>query len=495
MRLVLSGIWKMSLLCGGRILRSLALKRHQDDAATTSGVVNVRGCIVKPADVELQRRQVLRLLLAGGLGATALMGPGLLYANTQVRITGMRVSNEGQVTRLVFDLSGAVEHKVFTLSNPDRVVIDLTRTRSTANLNLPGNAPPPLRGVRHAPRNTHDLRLVLDLSAPTQPRSFLLNPGQGAGHRLVIDLQGGAAAPRPVVAAAPVARSRDVIVAIDAGHGGKDPGAIGPAGTYEKDIVLAIARRLERLVQNERGMRPVMIRTGDYFLPLRQRIDRAREQQADVFISIHADAAPNRNAQGSSVYILSDRGATSEAARWLAARENEADRRLGSVAIDNKDNVLASVLLDLSQTATLEASATLADALIGEMHRVGKVRSRQVERAAFAVLRSPDVPSVLVEAAFISNPEEERKLRDANFQQSIAQAILGGLRAYFNQHAPPGTLIAETRRQQHVIQRGETLSTIAQRYQLSAAELRQYNNLRNDRVQVGQVLRIPQRSS
>lgn len=443
---------------------------------------------------QARRRRFLQCLLyASGMTVAGGWWPSAALAGSQARVQSLRTSVDGEVTRLVFDLSGPVDHALFTLSEPDRVVIDMRKARLTGELRLRAESVGPLEGVRHAPRNEEDLRVVLDLSRPSNPRSFLLRPTDDSGHRLVIDLQqeGKGTAGSPAVGEERP-RSRDVIVAIDAGHGGKDPGAIGPGGTYEKDVVLAIAKRLEVLVKREPGMKPVMIRTGDYFLPLRERIHRARQNHADVFISIHADAAPDARAQGSSVYMLSERGATSEAARWLAQRENEADSRLGAVPISDKDDVLASVLLDLSQTATLEASNTLADSLIRELHRVGKVRRARVERAGFAVLRSPDVPSVLVESAFLSNPHEERKLKTAAFQQSTAEALLGGLQDYFSRHAPPGTILAESRRGRHVIQSGETLSTIASRYQVSLGQLRRHNNLNGDMIRVGQILEIPQ---
>lgn len=453
-----------------------------------------------------QRRVFLRrALFASSAGVTGLVWPSLLLAAGRVQLHGLRTSVDGEITRLVFDLDGPVEHALFTLSNPDRVVIDMRGVRFTGELPQAELSGSPLRGLRHAVRNDNDFRVVLDLARPANPRSFLLRPTDDARHRLVIDLQqeGAVASAAPASPASQTrssepARNPDVIVAIDAGHGGRDPGAIGPAGTFEKDIVLSIARRLERLVAAEPGMQPLMIRTGDYFLPLRERIERARAGHADVFVSIHADAAPNASASGSSVFILSERGASSEAARFLARRENEADSRLGLVTSD-KDDVLTSVLLDLSQTGTLESSNTLADSLIGELHRVGKVRSPRVERAGFAVLRSPDVPSVLVEAAFISNPQEERKLRTTRFQESLAEALLGGLRQYFANHAPPNTLLAERRNgnggTQHVIRRGETLSGIASQYQLSVNQLRRHNGLRSDVIRVGQVLEIPGRGS
>ncbi len=444
-----------------------------------------------------QRR---RLLLRGlaGLGLAVAPFPGWAGSGVQ----RVRMSVDGETTRLVFDMDGPANYSIFTLDGPDRVVVDLSGARALNSLDISSNPRSLVEGVRYAQRNGSDLRVVLDLRAPSDAHSFVLLPAQGSPHRLVLDLT-----ERPRMAAVarrvPEASSgatqrfreplREVVVAIDPGHGGHDPGAIGPGGTREKDVVLQIARRLAERVEREPGMRPVLIRTGDYFLPLRERINRARAAQADVFLSIHADAIHDRSVQGSSVYILSERGASSEAARFLAQRENSADLRLGGVPIESKDDSLTSVLLDLAQSGSLEASHSLASRLISEMHRVGKVRKPEVERANFAVLRSPDVPSVLVEAAFISNPSEERKLRTDSFQNSLADAILIGLRAYFATHAPPGTLIAEGRLDRHIIRPGETLSVIASRYQMTVAELRAVNDLPNDRIFAGQVLQIPAR--
>ena len=444
-----------------------------------------------------QRR---RLLLRGlaGLGLAVAPLPGWASSGVQ----RVRMSVDGDTTRLVFDMDGPADYSIFTLDGPDRVVVDLAGARALGPLDVASNPRSLVAGVRYAQRNRTDLRVVFDLRAAGEPHSFVLLPAQGAPHRLVLDLTerppevavARAVPEAPAEAnARPSEPLRDVVVAIDPGHGGHDPGAIGPGGTREKDVVLQISRRLAERVEREPGMRPVLIRTGDYFLPLRERINRARAAQADVFLSIHADAIHDRTVQGSSVYILSERGASSEAARFLAQRENSADLRLGGVPIESKDDSLTSVLLDLAQSGSLEASHSLASRLISEMHRVGKVRKPEVERANFAVLRSPDVPSVLIEAAFISNPSEERKLRTASFQNSLADAILIGLRAYFATHAPPGTLIAEGRRDRHIIRPGETLSVIANRYQLTVAELRAVNDLPNDRIFAGQVLQIPLR--
>ena len=281
--------------------------------------------------------------------------------------------------------------------------------------------------------------------------------------------------------------ARDVIIAIDAGHGGIDPGARGNKGLLEKDAVLAIARRLETLVKREPGMRPVMIRDGDYFISLRKRVNKARASQSDLFISIHADAFDDSRVSGSSVYALSQRGATTEAARLLANRENAADL-IGGVSLEDKDDMLASVLLDLSQNATIEASVDVASRVLQGLKRLGKVHKSRVEQAGFAVLKSPDIPSILVETAFISNPQEERRLRTAKHQQAMAEAMMLGVRSYFKANPPPGTRIAA---REHVIERGDTLSAIAERYNISLAALRSANNISGDRIRIGQVLHIP----
>ena len=287
---------------------------------------------------------------------------------------------------------------------------------------------------------------------------------------------------------------RDVVVAIDAGHGGKDPGAIGRRGTREKDIVLSISKRLKNLIDQEPGMKAVMVRNRDIFIPLRSRIRRASELNADVFLSIHADAAVNRRAKGSSVYVLSQGGASSEAARILAKRENESDK-IGGVSLEDKDDVLKSVLVDLSQTATIDASIDLAEDILGELSKVGNVLRDEVEQAGFAVLKSPDIPSVLIETAFISNPAEEKRLKTAGHQQKLALAILKGLRKYSKDHVPAGVIMANTPPPAplttYTIKRGDTLSGIAVRYKVSLNDLRKANGLSSDVLRVGQVLTIP----
>jgi N-acetylmuramoyl-L-alanine amidase len=401
-------------------------------------------------------------------------------------------------TRVVFDTSGPVTHDIFTLENPARLVIDVPAAKVGAStLTASGGL---VSGIRTAQNKPDVLRIVLDLKQSAKPRSFSLTPNDQYGHRLVVDLYEATSDKTVKQAAKPVIRQerasqpaqlRDLVIAIDAGHGGEDPGAIGRRKTREKDVVFAIAKRLARLVEKEPGMRPVMIREGDYYIGLRQRIEKARRHKADLFISIHADAFRDRRAHGSSVYVLSRRGASSEMARVLAASENAADL-VGGVSLDDKDDLLREVLLDLSQTATREASFGVADNMLGELRRMGKTHKSSVQQAGFVVLKSPDIPSLLVETAFISNPTEENKLRDKRHQQALANAMLKGIRDYFGKHPPPGTRIARQRTaRQYVVKRGDTLSEIAQQFKVSMSTLRGYNSLKSDTLRIGDTLRIP----
>ena len=280
------------------------------------------------------------------------------------------------------------------------------------------------------------------------------------------------------------------IVVIDAGHGGDDPGAKGPSGVYEKNVVLKIAKNLAEVINKERGMRAVLIRKGDYYIKLRNRIEKAREYKADLFISIHADAFRDPKVRGSSVYVLSKKGASSEAAKWLAEKENSSDL-IGGVSLENKDDLVASVLLDLSQTASLEASIDIADRILKGLRKVGKVHKRNVQSAPFAVLKSPDIPSMLIETAVISNPIEEKKLTNSKHRKKMSNAILIGLKGYFRDFAPEDSLLSSRK---HTIERGETLSTIAQLYRISPNMLRKYNSLKGDLVRAGQTIIIPRNS-
>ncbi len=402
-------------------------------------------------------------------------------------------------TRLVFDLSAPVNHSLFSLKSPNRLVIDLSHARmrgSSSHLNFAKGF---VKDIRYASRNRNDLRIVLDLRSNVRPKSFLLKPNREYGHRLVIDLVGK----QTVKKAKPANklkyknRQRDIIIAIDAGHGGEDPGAIGRRGTREKTVVMAIAKRLEKLVKRERGMRPVMIRTGDYYVSLKNRVKIARRKQADIFISIHADAFRNTKAKGTSVFVVSDRGASSEAARFLAEKENQSDMIGGIDFEEIDDDLLKLVLVDMVKNSTMETSHQVANHVLGNLSKVAHLHKKTVEQAGFKVLKAPDIPSILVETAFISNPAEERKLRSGKHQQRIAVAILKGVRNYFHANPPPGSLLALgniNRDTKHRVTRGETLSAIANRYRVSVATIRSVNKLANDRIRVGSVLRIPYRS-
>ena len=409
-----------------------------------------------------------------------------------VRVEKVRIWAAPDSTRIVFDVSDDLKYSLSMLDNPFRLVLDLDNAAADLKIDQPDLNDKFLQRLRSARRNENDLRVVLDLKKFSQTNSFQLQPNKHYGHRLVIDLfnkQSREQSPQTVNLdnEAPSNRLRDVIIAIDAGHGGEDPGAKGPRGTYEKDVVLALAKQLADMINAEHGMKAVLTRKGDYFLRLRKRISEARKYKADLFVSIHADAFRDPKVHGSSVYVLSQRGSSSEHARWLAEQENASDM-IGGVSLDNKENVLVSVLLDLSQTASLEASIDVADRVLGGLKSVGKVHKNHVEAAAFAVLKSPDIPSILVETAYISNPQEEKKLRSEAHRHKLAKAIKNGLKTYFNDYAPEGTLMASRK---HIIARGDTLSMIAEQYRVSLNRLRIANSLKSDEIRVGQVLNIP----
>ncbi|VEE14150.1 N-acetylmuramoyl-L-alanine amidase [Ectopseudomonas mendocina] len=459
------------------------------------------------------------LVTAVGILLAALAAEALAASD----VRSVRLWRAPDNTRLVFDLSGPVQHSVFTLAAPDRIVIDVTGAKLATSLDQLSLANTPITGVRSAQRSAEELRVVIDLSAPVSPKSFTLAPNQQYGHRLVVDLfdQGSAppatqapsvadgTPPVPVTPTQPPPKltpvpngKRDIVVAIDAGHGGEDPGALSPVkGQYEKNVTLAIAKELQRQVNAEKGFRGELVRTGDYFIPLRKRTEIARKKGADLFVSIHADAAPRSSAFGASVYALSERGATSETARWLADAENQSDLigGAGNVSLDDKDKMLAGVLLDLSMTASLSSSLNVGQKVLSNMGNITPLHKRRVEQAGFMVLKSPDIPSILVETGFISNPNEARKLHTASHQQALARSITSGVKQFFHENPPPGTYVAWLRDEgkiaagprEHVVARGESLALIAQRYQISLAALRSANKLNGDVIKVGQTLQIP----
>lgn len=384
----------------------------------------------------------------------------LIAASTldAAQIKGLRMWAGPDSTRLVFDVTSPVTHKVFVLKNPHRVVIDIKNTTLKAALPKLNYAQSLLKRIRHATRDKRDLRVVLDVKTKVKPKSFVLKPTGKYGHRLVIDLEDlSARAKHKTVKTAEMAigKKRAVVIAIDAGHGGEDPGAVGNKGTKEKDVVYAIARRMEALLKKQEGMKPVMIRRGDYYVSLRERMQKARISKADLFISIHADAVENGLARGASVFVLSQKGASSEAARWLAASQNKSDL-IGGVSLDDKDNLLALVLLDLAQNATIAASTAAGVEILKQLERVGSVHKQSIGQAGFVVLKSPDIPSILVETGFISNIKEELKLRDHRFQAKLALALVTGIKKYILKNPPPGS-IWEQKEQQHLVGRDADL--------------------------------------
>ena len=380
--------------------------------------------------------------LVSPIAWVTLLSTLLLLPAHAVDVRAIRLWAGPDSTRVVLDLSGSTQHSLQVLKNPDRVVLDVADARLASGARAAPAGTGTVKQVRMARRPSGELRIVLDLSRPIQAKSFLAAPNNRYGYRLVIDLGLSQSVDTPVKAEHAPPDARDLVVAVDAGHGGEDPGAIGKNGTREKDVVLAIARELSLKINAEPGMKAVLTRNGDYFVPLRDRMRRARAQQADLFVSIHADSIRDRRVDGSSVYILSQRGATDEASRWLAERENASDL-IGGVSLDDKDDVLASVLLDLSQSASLSASQVAAERVLRQLNRVGEVRKPQVQQARFMVLKSPDIPSMLVETAYISNPQEELRLRGPAHQAKLAAAIHQGVHDYFYANPPAGTRVAQ----------------------------------------------------
>lgn len=415
-------------------------------------------------------------------------------AAAPARIEAVRVAEYDSRTRVVLELDQVRAHKLLVLDTRPRVVLDIAS--SSVHARLPARGTGVVRGMRHARHQRDKLRVVLDLHAPATARSVAIAPVRpGESHRIVVDIFPRLGKPQPEAGARPDEGARNVLIAIDPGHGGKDPGAIGRHGYYEKTAVLAIAQRLARLVGREPGMSAMLTREGDYFLKLRRRYEMARDRDADLFISIHADAVRNRQVRGSSVYVLSDKGSSDEARR-LARRENAADL-IGGVELEDYPPQLASVLLDMQQKVNIRYSHKVGDDVLQRLHGVGRVRKSTVQMAPFAVLKAPDVPSILVETAYISNPQEERLLKTGAYQEKLAQALLAGIRGYFYDNPPDGTLIeqqveaGQVPQKQYVARRGDTLSGIAQQFKVPLPVLIRANNLPSDRIRAGQILTIP----
>ena len=429
------------------------------------------------------------------LGAIAWVLASVLTVSA-ADVNAVRLWRAPDHTRLVLDLSEAAEFSTLSLDNPERFVIDLSQSRLTASLNALPLEGTPLSGVRSGIRQGADLRLVFDLSASVRTSVFLLPPNDTTGHRVVIDLfdKTPTEEPEPVLSVESLESRRDIVIAIDPGHGGEDPGALGPGGLREKTVVLQIARRLENQLAKIPGFKPMLVRTGDYYVSLKNRRDKARALEADLFVSIHADAFREKSARGASVYALSTRGATSTTAQYLADTENAADL-VGGVELAEMDPMLAGVLADLSMTGTLDASLNLGALILEQIDGVARLHKKRVEQAGFAVLKSPDVPSLLIETGFISNPGEAERLVTPAYQDKMARAIRRGIQSWFARQPPPGTLLAWQREQggrEVTIAAGDTLSEIAERYGVTVASIKTNNGLSRDMIYVGQTLVIPE---
>jgi N-acetylmuramoyl-L-alanine amidase len=425
-------------------------------------------------------------------------------------VDGVRVWQSPSHTRLVFDLSEPHQHKIFTLEKPYRVVIDLAGgAQFKPEIDKVELDSALVTSLRTGRQKNNDLRMVFLLRNDVSPKSSILPPNKiYPHHRLVVDLiEKNATSIEPIqtvktVADKVVHNKRDIIVAIDAGHGGEDPGAVGYRRTKEKTVVLKIAKELARLLEAEPGYKPYLTRTGDYYIPLRDRTRKARDANADLFISIHADAFRNSQAHGSSVFVLSERGASSEEARYLAEKENEADL-VGGVSLGDKDDHVAMTLLDLSMTATRGSSLSVGTSILKRMDTISRLHKKEVGEAAFMVLKAPDIPALLIETGFISNPGEAKKLATSRYQKKMAREIFIGLTQYFDEEPPEGSYVAWKKKggstnlassnvaRRYTIQRGDTLSHIAQKHKVSVTDIRRLNGIKNNRIQVGQKIKLP----
>jgi N-acetylmuramoyl-L-alanine amidase len=450
----------------------------------------------------LTRQLIRKVRVRESITGLILLIASLNVFAAQVDVSNPRIWPAPDNTRLVFDLSDMVVHRVFSLQNPERLVVDIEDSQLKSGVESLPLAGSPVNSIRSARRNGNDLRIVLDLKRKLTARTFVLKPNEQYGTRLVIDLLEEEAKEEPVIHKSVDDKKdkRDVVIVIDAGHGGDDPGAIGPGKVREKDIVLAIARELQAEMNGTPGYRVKLTRTADYYVGLRQRTKLARKYNADLLVSVHADAFNNPAASGASVFALSKRGATSESARWLVASENRADLigGVGGVSLDDKDDVLAGVLLDLSMTASMKASLGVGDHVLQSLGTVGRLHKRRVEQAGFVVLKSPDIPSILVETGFISNPVEAQRLNTRKYQRNIALAIKTGLTKHFEDAPPVGTWLAWRRdgneaeaAQTYIIRKGDTLTSIARQNRVTVSQLIESNGLKNESLRVGQVIAIP----
>ena len=411
-------------------------------------------------------------------------------------IEGVRLYRSPDRTRIVLDLDDSIDHKMFVLESPARVVVDLADTDLKTNFDSIKLDVTPIDRIRTGKRGKNHLRLVFDLKEEVNPKSFTLAANERYGNRLVIDLYDFRVPVSKSLSDIIKTDNRSIVIAIDAGHGGEDPGALGPGKILEKHIVLKIAQYLKKLFDEDPDFSGLLVREGDYYLALRKRTAIAQRYRADFFLSIHADAWTSPSARGASVYALSTKGATSETAKFLANRENRADLigGAGSINIKDKSADVAAVLLDLSMTATLGSSLTAGEYILKNIGSLTRLHKKRVEQAGFLVLKSTDIPSLLIEAGYISNPHEARKLSTPEFQKKMALAIYSGVVQYYLDHPPPGTALSKNlskRQFIYIVERGDTLSEIAASYKISVSRLTSHNKLISQQIRVGQKLMIP----
>lgn len=442
----------------------------------------------------------------------------LVVQAKQVRVDSLRYRTAPNHSRVIFDVSSAVRYKISRLNKPERVVIDLKNTKLSKRLAQPDTNHPLFKRIRSAARNKKNLRVVIDLKEGVSSKSFTLKPAATKGHRLVVDLfaKNKRAKSTPIRKKKKTVNktirkpSRDIIIAVDAGHGGSDPGALGKGGSKEKDIVLQIAKKLATQINKKKGMKAILVRDKDELIDLRKRMEIARSKNADLFISIHADAFDNVKAKGASVFTLSSKAAIKEAQNnWLGKNKRYSDL-VGGVKLADKEAVVASVLVDLSQKATEDVSRNIAKKVLKQFKNIGHLHSHRVKKQGFMVLKAPDIPSILVETAFISNPSEEKKLKSHRHQLKMANAIFKGIVGYYKENPPRDTYFAiesnantiaavkQKRRsrltvssKKHVIARGDTLSEIAAYYGVSMRSIKSVNSLGGSRIKTGQILIIP----
>ena len=416
------------------------------------------------------------------------------FVDAAAKVKGVRIWPSPDSTRIVLDLSETSKYTYFSLDKPNRLVVDLQNAKLTTDLKKLSHNSKLLKSIRSSAKGKNT-RLVFDLTKKIEPMLFALAPTAPYGHRLVIDLLDTKAKVAETKTNKPKETNRDIIIAVDAGHGGEDPGSIGAKGNYEKRSTLAIAKKLAAKINAEKGLKAVLTRTGDYFVTLHGRTEKARRAGADLFVSIHADAFTSPKPSGASVWVLSLRRANSEIGKWLEKKEKHS-QLLGGAADAIKDTTtekyLARTLIDMSMDHSMEQAYTVADEVLNQLKGITKLHKRKTQSASLGMLKSPDIPSILVETGFISNPKEEKLLTNDWFQNRMATSLTKAIKSYFKKNAPAGTYYASIKELKHKVKRGESLSLVAQNYKVSVSKIKKANNLKSDKIRVGQVLSIPQ---